>query len=225
MARVGIIGDTHIPYELDGYLEFCKQTFKDWGVDTYIHIGDLIDHHALSFHDSEPELKGAQGELLDARERLKPWFKAFPKMGLCLGNHDRIPARQLKKIGMDSESWLRPLAEVYNFPKGWYTFDEKYIDGVLYHHGETASGVNGFRNDAIHRMVSTVSGHNHGNAGVSASASAHRLVKGMAVGCGVDIDKIAFAYGKHFKHKPIISCGIVIDGIDFYVEYKNMGEK
>ena len=79
--------------------------------------------------------------------------------------------------------------------------------------------------NAIHRMVSTVSGHNHGNAGVSASASAHRLVKGMAVGCGVDIDKIAFAYGKHFKHKPIISCGIVIDGMDFYVEYKNMGEK
>jgi predicted phosphodiesterase len=48
MSRVGIIGDTHIPYELEGYLEFCQETFEQWGVDRVVHIGDLIDHHALS---------------------------------------------------------------------------------------------------------------------------------------------------------------------------------
>ena len=30
MARVGIIGDTHLPYELDGYLEFCQEQFDAW---------------------------------------------------------------------------------------------------------------------------------------------------------------------------------------------------
>jgi len=73
-------------------------------------------------------------------------------------------------------------------------------------------------------MVSTVSGHCHGNAGVSASASNHRLVFGMAVGCGVDVNTMAMVYGTHFKNKPIIACGIVIDGKLPVVEYMNLGE-
>lgn len=224
MARVGIIGDTHIPYHHPDYLKFCKDTFKAWDCDTFVHIGDLVDHHALSFHDSEPTLQGAYGEMLDAREQLKPWYKAFPELILINGNHDLIPARQLKKIGMDAEVWMRPLKDVYNMPKGWKLEDEIYIDGVLYHHGYTAVGINGFRNDAKARMVSTVSGHAHGNAGVSATASNHRLVWGMAVGCGVDNKQMAFAYGKHFKMKPIVSCGIVIDGKLPVVEFMDLGE-
>ena len=222
---VGIIGDTHIPYELDGYLEYCQQIFKDWEVNYVVHIGDLIDNHALSFHPSEPSLKGANGEMVDALEKLKPWYKAFPKLTLIQGNHDKIPQRQLTKIGIDAEIWMKPIADVYQFPKGWKVVDSIEIDGVLYHHGETAGGVNGFRNDAKARMVSTVSGHNHGNAGVSATSSDHRLVKGMAVGCGVDNSSMAMAYGKHFKNKPIISCGIVVNGDTMCVEYMDLGEK
>lgn len=222
---VGIIGDTHIPYELDGYLEFCKETFEAYGVDRVVHIGDLIDHHALSFHDSEPALKGANGEYIDAIERLKPWYKAFPKLEICNGNHDLIPARQLKKMGMDCEIWMRPLEEIYKMPKGWKIVDTVTIDGVLYHHGYTANGANGFRNDAIKRMCRTVTGHAHGNAGVSATASDHRLVWGLAVGCGIDNTKMAFVYGKHFLQKPIISCGIVIEGITPIVEFMDLGEE
>lgn len=221
--RVGIIGDTHIPYELDGYMEFCKDTFELWDVDTVVHIGDLVDHHALSFHESEPTLKHANGEMEDARDHLQPWYDTFPELTLINGNHDLIPARQLTKIGMDAEVWMRPLAEVYNFPSGWETVNNVEIDGVLYHHGYTANGVNGFRNDAKARMVSTVSGHCHGNAGISATASHHRLVWGMAVGCGVDNTTMAMAYGKDFKNKPVISCGIVIDG-DPYIQYMDLGE-
>tara|TARA_B110000908_G_C10197323_1_gene423604 strand:- start:479 stop:1198 length:720 start_codon:yes stop_codon:yes gene_type:complete len=222
--RVGVIGDTHLPYEKEGYLEFCQEQFESWDCDTIIHIGDLIDHHALSFHDSEPSLQGAYGEVIDARERLKPWYKAFPKLIMCGGNHDLIPARQLKKIGMDAEVWMKPLPEVYDFPKGWEIVDTITIDGVLYHHGYTACGVNGFRTDAAKRMCRTVSGHAHGNAGISATASEHRLVWGLAVGCGVDVDNMAFAYGKHFMQKPIISCGVVINEQP-YIEYMELGEK
>lgn len=221
--RVGIIGDTHIPYEHPKYLSFCKRIFKQHKVNRVIHIGDIVDHHALSFHESEPMLKGANGELLDARQRLRPWYTAFPKLDLMLGNHDRIPARQLKKIGIDAEVWMRPLNDVYHFPKGWCTHDEIKIDSVLYHHGETSMGVNGFRNDAKHRMCNTVSGHNHSNAGISATASQHRLVWGMAVGCGVDVKSMAFVYGKHFKNKPIIACGTVINGKP-QVHFMDMGE-
>lgn len=221
---VGIIGDTHIPYELEGYRNWVKSIFDSQGVNYVIHIGDLFDHHALSFHDSEPSLKGSHGEYIDALNRLEPWKKTFPQLTLIHGNHDDIPARQMKKVGLNPEMFMRPLGHIYDFPKKWVEVEEIQIDGVLYHHGHTAVGVNGFRNDAKHRMQNSVSGHAHGNLGVSYTASNHRLVWGMAVGCGIDNSKMAFAYGKHFKNKPIVGCGVVKYGKTPLVFAMDLGE-
>ena len=222
--RVGIIGDTHIPFERRDYGRWCKTVFRKHKVNKVVHIGDLLDHHSLSFHESEPMLHGAHGEYMTAKERLREWYKLFPNLTLVMGNHDKIPERQMKALGLDGPTWMRPLKEVYDMPKGWEIVQNITIDGVFYHHGETALGVNGFRNDAQARMCNTVSGHAHGNAGISASASAHRLVWGMAVGCGVDADSMAFAYGKNFKLKPIVACGLVLDG-EPAVKYMDLGER
>jgi len=224
MARVGIIGDTHLPFELEGYLEFCLETFDAWDVDTVVHIGDFIDNHSLSFHDSEPLLHNVLGEYESAVERAADWYEAFPECTLIMGNHDRIPARQLRKLGMEPSIFLRPIEDLFGMPAGWTVAEQAEIDGVLYHHGETASGVNGFRKDAEKRMRCTVSGHNHSNAGISATATDQELVWGMGVGCGVDHRHLAFAYGKHFANKPIIACGVVIDG-EPHIEYMNLGAK
>lgn len=224
MSRVGIIGDTHLPYEKEGYLEFCQETFDAWDVDTIVHIGDMFDNHSLSFHDSEPNLHNVYGEYESAFERAKEWYEAFPEATLIMGNHDRIPGRQLKKLGMEPTIFMRPFEELMGMPKGWTCEDSIVIDDVLYHHGETATGVNGFRKDCEKRMRCTVSGHNHSNAGISATATDQELVWGMAVGCGVDHAHMAFAYGKHFANKPIIACGVVIDG-EPHVEYMDMGKK
>ena len=221
---IGVIGDLHIPYELDGYRQWCAKIFRREKVQKYISVGDIIDHHALSFHESEPMLKGVSGELLDARDRLKPWFKTFPKLTICAGNHDLIPKRQLKKVGMDAEVWMRPLAEVYDFPPGWKLVMNCQHDGVLYHHGYTSVGANGFRLDAERRMTNTVSGHAHSNGGISASACEHRLVWGLAVGCGVDMDSMAYAYAKDFPRKSVISCAVIKHG-EPHIYYMPLGEK
>ena len=224
MATVGIIGDTHLPFELEGYLEFCAETFDAYGVDTVVHIGDFIDNHSLSFHDSEPMLHNVLGEYESAVRRAQGWYDVFPECTLIMGNHDRIPARQLRKLGMEPNIFLRPIEDLFGMPEGWTVADQVEIDNVLYHHGETAGGINGFRKDAETRMRCTVSGHNHSNAGISATATDQELVWGMAVGCGVDHRSLAFAYGKHFAKKPIISCGIVVDG-EPVIEYMNLGRK
>ena len=208
---VGVIGDTHMPYEKKGYLAFCQATFQSQGVTRVIHIGDLIDHHALSFHDSEPALRGATGEYRDALDSLEPWYEAFPNLEIVRGNHDKIPARQMTKAGLDPDRYMRPLAEVYAFPKGWVEVENVFSNGVLYHHGETAVGVGGFRKDSRDRMCNTVTGHAHGNFGVSYTATDHRLVFGCAVGCGIDVRSMAFAYGKNFKLKPIVGCAVILE--------------
>jgi predicted phosphodiesterase len=224
MARVGIIGDTHLPYEHAGYLDFVLDTFAKHGVDKVVHIGDFIDHHALSFHDSEPMLQGVTGEWESVIEAAKPWYDEFPKAILIEGNHDRLPARQLRKIGMEPTIFMKPLREIYKMPRGWQVKDWVKIDDVLYHHGETASGVNGFRKDCEQRMMCTVTGHNHSNAGISATATGQELVWGLAVGCGVDHKHMAFAYGKHFAKKPILACGVVDNGTPS-VHYMPLGKK
>ena len=223
-SRVGIIGDTHLPYELDGYLDFCVETFDRYGVDTVVHIGDMFDNHSLSFHDSEPMLHNVMGEYESAFERAQDWYEAFPEATLVMGNHDRIPARQLRKLGMEPSIYMRPIEDLFGMPEGWQVVDQIEIDDVLYHHGETAGGINGFRKDAETRMRCTVSGHNHSNAGISATATDQELVWGLAVGCGVNHEHMAFAYGKHFAKKPIVACGLVIEG-EPHIEYMNLGSK
>lgn len=42
----------------------------------------------------------------------------------------------------------------------------------------------------------------------------------MQVGCGIDKTSYAMAYGKNFR-KPIISCGVVIEG-NPYIEMMNL---
>jgi predicted phosphodiesterase len=222
--RVGVIGDTHLPYQLHGYLEFCQDTFDLWGVDTVVHIGDFIDHHSLSFHDSEPILHDVYGEHQLAADAAAEWYRAFPDLVLVEGNHDLLPARQLRKLGMEPKLFMKPLHDIYEMPKGWRIVDSIEFDDVLYHHGHTATGVNGFRKDAEQRMRCTVSGHNHSNAGISATATDQELVWGLATGCGVDHEHLAFAYGKSFARKPVIACAVVIDGHPV-IEYMDLGRK
>ena len=208
---VGIVGDIHAPYTLPGYLEFCQETFERHEVNRVILAGDVIDNHALSFHDSEPILKGARGEMLHAQEVLEPWFRAFDEVEITEGNHDIIPARQIKKLGMDPGVYLRSNAEIYGYPPGWKEVEYVFSNGVLYHHGYTATPDFGYAKDARTRMCNTVTGHAHGNFGVGYTANDTKLVWGMGVGCGIDRRSMAFAYGKHFKKKPIIGCGVVLD--------------
>lgn len=208
----GVIGDTHLPFTLPGYREFVKKTFDLWGVDRVVHIGDLIDHHAISFHTSEVDALSPSSELELALRELELWKKDFPEMYICKGNHDKLPERKLKDIGLPGE-WLRGIEEVYEFPTGWEIDIDWEFDGVLYTH--TATGITGARNLAKTNMMSTVCGHAHSQAGVSYMTN-HRgkSIFGMYVGCGVDVKSYAMRYGKDYKEAPVIGCGVVVNSTE-----------
>ena len=44
-------------------------------------------------------------------------------------------------------------------------------------------------------------------------ANEDAMIFGMSVGCGVDRHTAAMDYGIKFTSKPIIGCGVVIDGV------------
>jgi len=208
-ARVGVIGDTHLPFTLPEYLPFLQETFHKWGVNTVVHIGDLLDNHAISFHKPDPDGRSAGDEYQSAIDALGPWYRAFPNVKWIVGNHDALPARKIYDAGLPA-NMLR--SNYYQAPPGWSSAESYEIDGVLYTHGIGCGGVNGHRLLSQKRGQSCVIGHIHMTAGV-AYQSAHDGIQrfGLAVGCGVDHESYAMAYARYFG-RPSIGCGIVLGG-------------
>ena len=64
--------------------------------------------------------------------------------------------------------------------------------------------------------MSAVIGHAHSYLGVKYNANPRNIVFGMNVGCGIDIDAYAMRYGKYFKLKPTLGCGVVISKTEAY---------
>jgi len=194
METIGIIGDTHCPVMLDGYVDFLKQTFRDWKVTRVVHIGDLVDWAALSFHGTDPDLPSVRHEFDMANKQIKQLVKAFPKVDLLLGNHDVLPYRRAVAMGLGS-NMLRS-----------------------FHGDQGPQSINAARNQALANFRSTVIGHLHQCGSVSWAVNQDSRVFGMSVGCGVDHHTLAMAYGRAYRFKPFIGCGIVVDGTVPYVE-------
>lgn len=205
-----IVGDTHLPFIHPHYLDFCKQTYNKFKCKTVVHIGDLVDNHSINYYEHDPDGWSPHQEMEKADGMLAKWFKAFPKLLLCRGNHDSLVDRKNKTAGLPKRCF-KPFREIWNLPPGWIDDFEFQIDGVKYVHGSQCSGKHPHINMAINSRQSTVIGHVHTVAGVEWSASSRDIIFGMSVGCGIHKSSYAFAYGKDFKSKPILSCGVVLE--------------
>ena len=71
--RILVIGDLHAPFTLEGYFEFCKETYANYNCNQVIFIGDIIDNHYSSFHISDPDGMGGGDELDVAIDEVEKW--------------------------------------------------------------------------------------------------------------------------------------------------------
>ena len=202
--RILVIGDVHAPFVLDGYLDFCKETYAKYNCNQVIFIGDIIDNHYSSFHTSDPDGMGGGDELDYAIEEVKRWNEAFPVADVLIGNHDRIIMRK----AFDSQipqRWIKSYNDVLGTKWNWQ--DRDVYDNVQYVHGEGGTARTKSKND----MMSTVQGHIHTQAYCEWMVGRNFRIFGMQVGCGVDGKSYAAAYAKNFK-KQAIGCGVVFGG-------------
>jgi hypothetical protein len=134
-VTTGIISDTHFPGHVDGALDFVLETGEKWGVKQWVHIGDMIDHHYISRHPTEPEAWNPVQEVQAVKQELKKWIAAIPDLFICINSHDMIPERQAKTLGMP-ELFLRSLNDVYGLPDTWVWADRlKLFNRTLIEHG------------------------------------------------------------------------------------------
>jgi predicted phosphodiesterase len=204
--RVLVIGDLHEPFCLDGYLEFCKETYAKNNCNKVVFIGDIIDSHYSSYHESDADGLGGKAELELAIKKLSRWYKEFPDADITLGNHDRIIIRKAQSSNIPSK-WIKEFGEVLETPK-WRFVTEVFIDGVRYVHGDKSSAA---KTAAKRDMVSTVSGHFHTQMYVEWFFGKYAAIFGMQVGAGIDSKSYAMGYMQGGK-KEAIGVGIVLGG-------------
>ena len=202
-SRVLVIGDLHAPFIRKGYLEFCKDVYKEYKCNMVVFIGDIIDNHASSFHEHDPDGYSAGHELTAAIEQLKPWVATFPKAKVCIGNHDRLPTRQAIASGV-STRWVRSYSEVLGCPD-WDFQTSFEIDSVCYTHGVGQKP----HLKMVNNRQSHVCGHRHSELEIRYSVSEHDRLWSMQIGWGGDQKAYSMAYAQDLK-KGILSCGVVL---------------
>lgn len=216
MARVLAIGDPHAPAMRGDYVTFLKSIQKKYDCNKIVIMGDLVDWSSISYHPKAPSLKNSEVEFAAAMRQVKTIYKAFPKATWLIGNHDSLTERKASDLDLPL-SVLKKYDELWEV-KGWEIvprYGQKIIDGVIYQHGDRGKGgqlCSAFLNaQEEHRSV--VQGHFHAQFGVLYHANSANRIFGMQTGCGVDHHREAMAYGKKYNKKPILGCGVVLEGV------------
>lgn len=209
-GNILVIGDTHLPYEHKDYLDFCLTIKRLVKCKKVVHIGDLVDNHSISYHEHDPDGHSPADEMKKADKHLESWFKAFKKLFLCRGNHDCLVDRKGKTAGLPKRAF-KSFREIWNLPSGWRDSFEWNIDGVRFTHGIGYSGKFAHVSLAYDTRGSAVMGHTHSAGGVQYIQTGNGSTFGMNCGCGIDRHSYAMAYGKDFRFKPILGCGVVTD--------------
>jgi predicted phosphodiesterase len=210
MSKVLVIGDLHLPYSRPGYLEFCRDLYKQNRCDEVVFIGDVCDFHTISFHPTHPESVGPQDEIELARRSVSKWYKAFPTAKVCVGNHDARIFRLAATVKIP-ECVIRSLSDIFDTPN-WSWKRSFNIDDVLYMHGSGCSGVYPAYNTMRKMAMSVVIGHNHTACGVKYLVNPNARLFGMDVGSGVDDKAVQFLYAENNPIRSVISAGTVLDG-------------
>ena len=58
--------------------DFCLDIKRRVKCEQVVHIGDLCDNHAISYHEHDPNGRSPIDEMREADKHLKEWLKAFP---------------------------------------------------------------------------------------------------------------------------------------------------
>ena len=209
--RVLVIADTHCPAMHHGYIDFLISIFHKHKCTRVVHIGDLVDWNAISFHEKDPSMPSAADEFVAASKQVRALHKAFPEVDYLIGNHSALPERKAQSVGLPPEVILN-FKTLWGLD-GWEIhprFTDLVIDNVIYRHGDKEKGgqMSALKN-AQAQFKSLVMGHLHAQAGINYHANQDGVVFGMNVGCGVDHSHPAMNYGRIYAARPVLGCGVV----------------
>ena len=211
-SSIFIISDMHIPYHHPDMIAFFTEVKNTYNPTRVICVGDEVDKHAMSFHDSDPDLPSAGDELQLAIDYLQDVYELFPEVDLVDSNHGSMVYRKSKAHGIPRK-YLRDYGEILEAPSGWKWHNDLMVklptgQDMFVTHGVKKNGLQ----LAKEMGMCCVQGHYHTDFAIQYASSPSQLYWSMQVGCLIDDKSLAFHYNKTTSIRPIIGCGMVIDG-------------
>lgn len=207
------IPDQHHPYEHPDMVAFLYAVNAAFNPDLIVNAGDEVDHHALSFHDSDPNLDSAGAELTKARLGMAKLHALFPQMLVCSSNHGSLAFRKAKAHGIPAE-YIKSYREVL-FPqhhaRNWSWASEWIVQTpmgpVMFKHQSAHP-----TSEAAHERMNLLVGHAHSKMEVAYKESSGHTYWAATGGCLINRHSPAFAYAKNGTDKPNIGCTVILDG-------------
>lgn len=229
MSNVLVIGDTHAPCMLDGYVTFLKRVYKKYKCNRVVHIGDLVDWASINYHEKSGALDNPDGEYAKAKKQVAELYRAFPKATILTGNHDALPARQIRTAKLP-DCIIKSFNDLWNIPE-WEViprYCHKIIDGVQYQHGDRPpKRALAALHHAKLAFRSVVQGDLHAQCGIETYANEKEtedggFIFGMQVGTGIDHRALGMEYGRLYVSKPIVACGVVLGGVEPHLQWMHL---
>lgn len=212
-SRILFISDMHIPYQHVDTIAFLKHLKAKYNPTRVICLGDELDKHALSYHDSDPDLPSAGDELKKSLPVIQALFEIFPTMDIIESNHGSLVWRKAKTFGIPKH-YIKSYNDVLGVDGGWkWSFDLTINlpngQKCYVHHGKTSNVI-----QLSQQMgMCAVQGHFHEGFKIDYWGNPTGLYWGMQCGCLIDDDTMAFNYNNVNIKRPIIGTGLVIDSM------------
>lgn len=213
-----LISDLQIPFEAEKALEFCAYLKRHYRIpnENVLNVGDELDCYHGGRWPKDPNGRfSATGELAQAKETLKAWYRAFPEMKLAISNHGLRWVKKASEAEIPAQL-MRAYRDIIEAPSGWQWKDEWRFTGLKHPfrmiHGMGYSGMNGHRMAALDAGMSTAIGHLHSHAGIVHLRTLGGMkIWGFNTGSLIDPSQYAFSYGRENRMQPCIGAGVIFD--------------
>lgn len=212
-SRILVISDLHAPYNDPDALGFLQMLKDRYDFTRVISVGDEQDVSQASFHDGDADMMSAGHELIAAQKVLQELEGMFPRMDIMSSNHGDLYYRRAKHHGIPLHV-IKSYNDVLGVGKGWQWHSDLIVnlptgEDVYFCHGKSQNGLKLSQN----MSMSCVQGHYHNSFNIQYWSSPRALYWSMQVGCLVDDKSLAMAYNKLTVGRPILGCGVIIDGV------------
>ncbi len=210
-SRILVISDMHVPYHHPDTLIFLQHLKEKYKPTRVICLGDELDKHSLSFHDSDPNLPSAGDELKLALPVIQRLKEMFPVMDILESNHGSLLYRKAHASGIPKQ-YLKSYNEVLGVDSGWKWHFDMVVDlpngqKCYFHHGKSAN----VTKTSQTMSMCAVQGHHHEYFKIEYWANPIALNWAMQCGCLIDDKSYAFNYNNVNLKRPIIGTGLIIN--------------
>jgi hypothetical protein len=213
--RLLVFSDTHFPAQHPDTLHFLETVAECYKPTNIICLGDLVDSHASSMHDHNPDLPSPGEELERTIGLLKYLYKLFPDVVYLRGNHCELFERRALKFGLPRRA-LRDFRDILELPDGWQVQNDLRLTS-----GFSEIYFTHFRSSAIMSLAqwescSAIQGHYHHLHQVCYwRNSSGKMLCNAFCGSLVDDRHIAMLYARNNLKRSALGCTMIVAGAFF----------